>query len=341
MTRLLVVAPSWIGDAIMAQPLLMRLRARHPQARIDVLAPPWVAPVLGRMAEVDAVIDNPFAHGQLRLGDRRALGRSLARRYDAAWVLPNTWKSALVPAFAGIRHRVGYHGEARWGLLNERHRLDAERHPRLVERYAALAGPLDDAPLTMPRLGSTPAQQAQARGALGLPVDAQPFVFCPGAEFGPAKRWPAAHYAALARRLANYSGGGTAPAVWLVGSKKDAPVGEAIATLSGGAALNLGGTSALDQAIDLIAGARAVVSNDSGLMHVAAAVGVPLVALYGSSSPGYTPPLSRRARIVSRGLDCSPCFKRECPLGHLDCLQGLSPETVAAEMDALLTENPT
>ena len=358
--RILVVAPSWIGDTIMAQPLLARLRAAHPTARIDVFAPPWVAPVLSRMAEVDSVLDNPFAHGQFRWRARRALARGLKAQtplwrrsattvvsthaeggdFDLAYVLPNSWKSALVPFFADVPRRVGYQGEARWGLLTERHRLDTQRHPRLVQRYAALAGPLDATPLPDPHIAATPAQQAATRAALGLPADAAPVVFCPGAEFGPAKRWPEAHYAALAQHVAASRGAASAddeaPPVWLIGSKKDAPVGEAIAQLAGGAALNLCGRSSLDQAVDLIAGARAAVCNDSGLMHVAAALGVPLVALFGSSSPDYTPPLSPRARIVSRRLACSPCFKRECPLGHFDCLQGLPPATVADALDSLV-----
>jgi len=311
----------------MMQPLLMRLRARHPDAAIHVLAPAWSAPLLARMAEVAAVIDNPFAHGAFDWAGRRALGRRLASaEFDAAYVLPNSWKSALVPYFAGIPRRVGYTGEARLILLNARHTLDEATLPRLVDRYAALAGPTDG-PTPNPHLTSTPAQQRTARAALGLPLDAAPVVFCPGAEYGPAKRWPTHHFAALARQL-------DAP-VWIVGSAKDAPVGAEIEGLAAGAALNLCGKTDLAQAIDLIASARAVVSNDSGLMHVAAALDRPLVALYGSSSPVYTPPLSPRATILARGLACSPCFKRACPLGppeHLRCLEDLTPAQVRAAM---------
>jgi heptosyltransferase-2 len=320
--KLLVVAPSWIGDTIMMQPLLMRLKARQPDAPIHVLAPGWSAPLLGRMPEVAATIVNPFAHGEFNWQARRALGHRLASTgFSAAYVLPNSWKSALAPWFAGIPRRIGYTGEARYLLLNERHAKSAL--PRLVDRYAALAGPADG-PTPDPRLSSTPAQQLAARAALGLPADGAPVVFCPGAEYGPAKRWPAHHFAALAQRL-------DAP-VWIVGSTKDAPVGDEIARLAAGAALNLCGRTNLEQAIDLIAGARAVVSNDSGLMHVAAALDRPLVALYGSSSPIYTPPLSPRATILSLGLDCSPCFKRECPLGHLRCLEDLTPAQVIAAL---------
>lgn len=316
--RILIVAPSWIGDTIMMQPLLMRLRQQWPDSEIHVLAPAWSAPLLARMPEVAGVIENPFPHGAFDWAGRQALGRRLRTAgFHAAYVLPNSWKSALVPWFAGIPERIGYHGEMRFGLLNRR--LPNSALPRLVDRYAALAGEFPD-PTPHPRLVSTPEQQHAARSALGLPQQAAPLILCPGAEYGPAKRWPTHHYAALARRV-------KAP-VWIVGSAKDADIGAEIARLSEGAALDLCGRTTLEQAIDLLAGARAVVTNDSGLMHVAAALDRPLVALYGSSSPAYTPPLSARATILSLGLDCSPCFKRECPLGHLRCLEDIRPERV-------------
>jgi heptosyltransferase-2 len=305
----------------MMQPLLMRLREPHPAAEIHVLAPAWSAPLLARMPEVAATIENPFAHGAFDWAGRKALGCRLAEAdFQQAYVLPNSWKSALVPFFAKIPERIGYHGEARYFLLNRR--FPKSTLPRLVDRYAALAGHFVT-PTPAPHLTSTPEQQRAARAALGLPLDAAPVVFCPGAEYGPAKRWPIHHFATLAKQL------GTT--VWIVGSAKDAPVGAEIETLSRDAALNLCGRTSLEQAIDLIAGARAVVSNDSGLMHVAAALDRPMVALYGSSSPAYTPPLSAHAKILSLGLDCSPCFKRECPLPPPDtlrCLDDIVPERV-------------
>ncbi|MDO9449991.1 MAG: lipopolysaccharide heptosyltransferase II [Rugosibacter sp.] len=321
--KILVVAPSWIGDTVLSQSLLTILKRTHLTARIEVLAPAWSAPLLARMAEVDATITSPFAHGEFNFLARHALGRRLiSADFSHAYVLPNSWKSALVPFFARIPQRIGYHGEARYGLLTERHTLDKALHPRLVQRYAALAGPLPEV-LPRPALRSSPAQQSAARRALALPEQGAPVIFCPGAEYGPAKRWPAWHFAMLARRIVSPD-----TPVWLLGSNKDIAIGEQIVQASDGAAVNLCGKTSLDQAIDLIATARAVVTNDSGLMHVAAALDRPLVALYGSSSPLYTPPLSSVAQIVRKDLPCSPCFKRECPLGHLDCLNGLKPDDV-------------
>ncbi|OIR03829.1 ADP-heptose--LPS heptosyltransferase 2 [mine drainage metagenome] len=322
--KILIVAPSWIGDSILAQPLFMRLHEKYPDLLLDVLAPAWTRQLYGRMNEVRRVIDNPFAHGELKLLERWRLGRRLAAEaYDQAIVLPNSWKSALVPFFAGVPVRTGFLGEARWGLVNRVQRVDQTATPQLAQRYLQLAGHSGELP--QPHLSSTPAQQQAARAALDLPAAIAPMVFCPGAEFGPAKRWPAHHFAALARQL-----GGP---VWLIGSDKDQTLGDEIETLSGGAAKNLCGRTTLEQAIDLIAAARLVVANDSGLMHVAAALDRPLLALYGSSSPAYTPPLSPRARIVSLNLACSPCFQRVCPLGHFKCLVELTPERVLAHLD--------
>ncbi|MBI3523814.1 MAG: lipopolysaccharide heptosyltransferase II [Betaproteobacteria bacterium] len=331
--RILIVAPAWIGDTILAQSLFMRLHQKHPNLVLDVLAPAWSAPLLARMGEVRNVIDNPLAHGEFNLPARWRLGQALRNTaYDEAIVLPNSWKSALPPFFAGIPVRTGYTGEARIGLLNRRHRLDPLVLPQLAQRYAQLAetpdSPPSARPLPQPQLQSSAQQQRAVRLTLRLPVDVQPAIFCPGAEFGPAKRWPVRHFAALARSLA-----ADGIPVWLIGSHKDVATGEEIAQLAPDAALNLCGRTSLEQAIDLLAGARLVVSNDSGLMHVAAALNRPLLAIYGSSSPTYTPPLSPHAKIVTLNADCSPCFKRVCPLGHFKCLEHLTPESVLNQID--------
>jgi len=332
--KILIVAPNWIGDALLAQPLFARLRKKLPGVVIDALAPPWTAPVLRRMPEIDEVIDAPFDHGELKLAARWRLGRSLrSRRYDEAIVLPNTFKSALVPFFAKIPLRAGFVGEARYGLLNVVHKLDAKRLPLMAERYAQLAekpGTMPALPLPQTGLVVGEVNLAIALRQLGLSRAKRIAAFCPGAEYGPSKRWPTRHFAALARKLVELG-----YAVWLFGSEKDRAIGEEIAVASEGAATNLCGKTDLASAIDLLSLAEVVVSNDSGLMHVAAGVGRPVVALYGSSSPEHTPPLARRYRIVRTGIECSPCFARECPLGHFKCMNELAPERVMAEIAAI------
>lgn len=327
--RVLVVAPAWVGDAIMMQPLLMRLAERRPHRPIDVLAPVWVLPLLARMPEVDRAIPSPFRHGDLKVPARRALGRELARRgYGEAFVLPNSMTSALVPFFAGIRVRTGYRGEMRYGLLNDVRRLDPLALPLMIERFAALADPpgaMLQRPVPHPRLVADAASRETLLDRLGLSPDRPVAILCPGAEYGPAKRWPAAHFAALAIRLAAHG-----LQSWILGSPKDAAIGAEIAAASGAAAVDLCGRTGLADAIDLLSIAAVVVTNDSGLMHVACALDRPTVALYGSSSTGFTPPLSARATPLTLGLSCSPCFRRECPLGHLDCLVKLTPDRVFA-----------
>ncbi|MDR0736562.1 MAG: lipopolysaccharide heptosyltransferase II [Zoogloeaceae bacterium] len=326
-SRVLVVAPSWIGDAIMAEPLFARLRQGAPDLRLDALAPAWVTPALSRMPGISGVIENPCAHGELALRKRFHLARDLARRgYRRAYVLPNSFKSALVPFFARIPVRVGFTGECRLGLVNVRHKLDKGALPLMVERFAQLAqepGTPLVRPVAAPRLVSTQAAQMAALSALELENPERLVVFCPGAEYGPAKRWPARHFAALARELTK-----TGCAVWLLGSAKDRALAEDICRQASGGCRNLCGKTRVDQAIDLIALAKLVVCNDSGLMHVTAALSRPVLAIFGSSSPNFTPPLSDRAVIVRHDLPCSPCFKRVCPLGHSDCLENIAPQEV-------------
>ena len=320
MAKILVVAPNWIGDALMAQPLLARLRGKEPDLEIDVLAPEWVAPVVRRMPQVSEVIAAPLRHRALQLPLRWQLARRLrARGYRHAIVLPNSWKSALVPFFAGIGLRSGYVGEARYGLLNLLYR---EADGTMAQHYARLAdAPAFAArePIAAPQLAFDASQVAATQAKFG--ISGEYVALCPGAEYGPAKRWP--YFAELAARLDR-------PAV-LLGSRHDA------AAAQGVPARNLVGETSLDEAIDLIAGATQVVSNDSGLMHVAAALGRPLVAIFGSSSPQRTPPQSGAASVLWLRLECSPCYARECPLGHLRCLREISVDQVLAEIGRRLS----
>jgi heptosyltransferase-2 len=334
MHKILVVAPSWVGDCVMAQPLLARLTRRRPGAVVDVLAPAFTAALFRRMPEAAAVIENPFAHGDLRVGARFALGRELRRAgYAQAVLLPNTLKSALAPFFAGIPLRTGFVGEGRYGLLNDARRLDKARYPLMVERFALLAerrGAELERPVPEPRLAVDAGARQSTLARLDLDAAGPVAVFCPGAEYGPAKRWPTAHFAALGRELADRG-----YRIWLVGSAKDAPAAQEIVAAC--PATDLTGRTSLDEAIDVLSAAALVISNDSGLMHVAAALDRPMVAIFGSSSPGFTPPLSRHARVATLGLPCSPCFQRECPLGHLACLRELTPQHIADEIGRLGT----
>lgn len=307
--------------------MLMRLKEADPQGAIDVLAPPWAAPVYRRMPEVAGVVDNPFGHGDLRLGERRRFAQGL-RGYDRAVVLPNSFKSALIPWHAGIPLRTGYRGEMRYGLLNDVRALDEAALPLIVERYAALAASRGEAlrrPLANPRLAVDPAAREATLRRHGLEASGEIVAFAPGAEYGPAKRWPPRHFAHLARTLA-----ARGARIWLLGSAKDAPVTAEIRALSGEACVDLAGRTSLDEAIDLMSFASHVVTNDSGLMHIAAALDRPTAAIFGSSSPAFTPPLSPKARVISLRLACSPCFARVCPLGHTNCLETLPPEDVLA-----------
>jgi len=329
----LVIAPQWIGDAVMTEPLMRRLSARG--ERLTVGALPWVAPVYRAMPQVAEVIDLPFQHGGLQWQARRAMAVRLKGRFDAAYVLPNSLKSALLPFLARIPRRVGYLGESRIGLLNERLKNPPrDVRPPMVAFYSALSGEsgLDQ---DRPHLQMNPQEVDQALAALGLRRGAYA-VFAPGAEYGPAKRWPARHFAALAPLLGM-------PVV-LLGSGKERALCEEIAgpvnAAQSGQALNFAGKTTLAQALAAISAARYVVSNDSGLMHVAAAFGVDQAAVFGSSSPLHTPPLNDRAAVLwlksdpayQPPLDCAPCFQRECPLGHTRCLVDVTPQRVLSAL---------
>jgi heptosyltransferase-2 len=335
--KVLVVGPSWVGDMVMAQTLYKLLRQQSPQAEVHVVAPPWSLPVLERMPEVARGIELAVGHGEVGLRRRWRLARRLrAERYDRAIVLPRSAKAALVPWLARIPLRTGFRGEWRYGLLNDVRSLDATLD-QTVKRFVALGLPRG-APLPgtlptalQPRLRSDARNLERLRAAHGLTPGAPLAALMPGAEYGPAKRWPAAHFGALAAALA--SGGAD---VVVLGSEKERSLGDDVAAQAGDAGVrNLCGATSLADVVDLLAGADVAVSNDSGLLHVAAAAGAPVVAIYGSSSPTFTPPLTDAAAIVYLGIECSPCFARECPLKHLRCLNDLAPATVLRAADTL------
>ncbi|MGR9073881.1 MAG: lipopolysaccharide heptosyltransferase II [Gammaproteobacteria bacterium] len=330
--RILVVGPAWVGDMVMAQSLFMTLKSKQPGCIIDVLAPAWTFSLLARMPEVGETVEMPLGHGKLGLMQRIELGKCLrSRRYDQAILLPNSWKSALTPFFAGIPLRTGYIGECRWGLLNDARRLDKKRLSMTVQRFVALAySKRSELPpeCPAPKLRIGKSDQRRVVEKFQLDTAGKILALCPGAEYGPAKRWPAGRYAEVAREKL-----GEGWRVWLFGSAKDKPINAAINRELEGACIDFSGLTSLAEAVDLMSLADAVVSNDSGLMHVAAALDKKLVAVYGSSDPNFTPPLNGHAKIVTLKLDCSPCFMRECPLGHTDCLNKISSEQVLNALD--------
>ena len=328
--RILIVGPSWVGDMVMAQALFIALQENHPDTVIDVLAPAWSRPIIERMPEVRASIDIPMGHGELLWKERRELGKSLIGQYDQAIVLPNSLKSALIPFFAKIPVRTGWLGEMRYGLLNDARRLNKDYYPLMVERFVALAQPKGSIlarPLPRPSLQVDSIRVDALRDEFQLNQQRPVLALCPGAEFGPSKRWPEEHYTSVAREkiIQGWQ-------VWLLGSGKDEQVAESITSqLESHLAeycVVLAGKTQLADAIDLLSLADAVVSNDSGLMHIAAALQKPLVVVYGSTSPDFTPPLADRVRIEALDVDCGPCFERECPEGHLKCLKFLLPAQV-------------
>ena len=332
MTRTLIVAPAWIGDMVMAQSLVAALKVGDPGGSVDLIAPPWTAPLGERMPGVRKSLVFESAHGRLDLLERIGAGRRLKSCYDLAIVLPRSLKSAVIPLAAGVPQRRGYVGEMRYGVLTEPRPLDKRKLPRTVDQFVALAGreggqPAVAAPVISADLAAGRALAVQ----LGLSLEKPIVALCPGAEYGPAKQWPADHFIALGTRFADEG-----HALWIFGSPKERALGEGIAAAIGEAAVNLAGRTRLLQSVDLLGLASATVSNDSGLMHVAGALGLPTIGLFGSTSPGVTPPMGARTAAMEIDLSCRPCFERTCPLGHLNCLVHLTPDSVAARLQALM-----
>ena len=325
--KYLIIGPSWVGDMVMAQTLFIFLKQQNPNCTIDVMAPKSTFALLARMPEISNGVEMPLGHGKLDIGARFRLGKTLRDKgYAKVLVLTNSWKSAIVPWAAKIAKRVGWRGEMRYLLLNDVRILDGRQYPLMIERFVALALPRGaelPKPLPKPLLQVTESAKQQALAKLNLDRDKSILALCPGAEFGPAKRWPEQYYAEVAK--AKVAEGWQ---VWLFGSPKDQAVAADIQQVAGGVCVDITGKTSLGEAVDLLACADAVVTNDSGLMHVAAALNKDIVAVYGSSSPGFTPPLSDKAKILTLNLECSPCFERECPLGHLNCLKQLLPQQV-------------
>ncbi|MAY43125.1 MULTISPECIES: lipopolysaccharide heptosyltransferase II [unclassified Neptuniibacter] len=339
--KTLIIGPSWVGDMLMSQSLYRHLKQQNPDIEIDVLAPNWCRPVLARMPEVNQAIEMPVGHGSLQWGLRKQIGKQLSQnRYEQALVLPNSLKSALIPWFASIPKRTGWRGEMRYGLLNDIRPLDKEAFPLMVQRYVALSQEATAPALSLdsilyPQLSVDSAEYNAALIQLGLNAD-KAIAFCPGAEFGPAKRWPDYHYAALAKKMITEG-----YQIWLFGSEKDREtcqqIQDQLSEQEQKCCHNLAGTTSLPQAIDLIAHCEAAVSNDSGLMHIAAAVNTPLVALYGPTSPSFTPPLSHQAEIIKLLDGFHKIRKGDAEQGYHQSMIDITPDMAQTALQKWLT----
>ena len=343
--KILIIAPSWVGDMVMAQALFKILKQEHSGVLIDVLASSYLHPLLQRMTHVNHCIELPFSHGALNLLDRYRLGRSLRKEhYDWAIILPNSFKSALIPFWAKIPRRTGWRGEMRYGVVNDLRILHKSQFPQMLERFLALGLnakqnlPIKNIKRPLPALQTSKRHCQNTLRTLNLTeltTNAKPILaLCPGAEYGPAKRWSMEHFATVAK-VKNTEGW----CVLLLGGHKDKTIAEAIQKATGDVCINLAGKTGLDEVVDLLALATAIITNDSGLMHIAAALNKSMIALYGSSSPKFTPPLSENATILSLHLPCSPCFQRTCPFGHTRCLQDLKVDVVLETLHKIVKRN--
>ncbi|MFC0179350.1 lipopolysaccharide heptosyltransferase II [Thorsellia kenyensis] len=351
--RILVIGPSWVGDMMMSQSLYRTLKQTHPNALIDVLAPAWSFPLLSRMPEINQGIEMPLGHGALGIKARRELGKKLRENgYTHAYILPNSFKSALIPWFAKIPTRVGWRGEFRYGLLTDCRKLNKTDFEKMVERYVALAYPSQaiktakdiPEPILVPKLQVSSSESIAVAEKL-IPKSwlttlkqnpKQLFIgFCPGAEFGPAKRWPDYHYAALAKQLISLG-----HYIVILGSAKDEAIGEDIIRQLNAeqqeGCINLAGKTSLDEVMCLITALDYVVTNDSGLMHIAAAFDKPLLALYGPTSPNFTPPLSSNAQIIRLIEGFIKIRKTNQAMGYHQSLVDISPKMVMEKIQERL-----
>lgn len=322
--KILVVGPAWVGDMVMAQSLFKTLKEKNTDCIIDVLAPPWSMPLLKRVPEVNQAIALPVKHGKLGLKTRYKVSRQLrVNKYDQAITLPRSLKSALVPFFAKIPLRTGYRGEMRYGFLNDIKTLDEDVLTQTVQRFTALAydEELEVAPqIHQPQLKIDEANREWFIKDLKLKTNKPVIAFMPGAEYGEAKRWPTDYYRQLAEMLVS-----NGYRIWVLGSEKEVDLAGSISEGYEEDVINLCGKTKLEDVIDLLSAVDAAVSNDSGLMHIACAVGIKVIAIYGSSDPEYTPPLSDKATVMYLDMACSPCFQRTCQFEHLECLRNIKP----------------
>ena len=332
--KILLVGPSWVGDSVMSQSLLKVLLSQKKSIEIDVLSPKWTSSIFHRMSEVSQVILSPFEHGDIKLQERWKLGLSLrTKNYKKAIVLPNSLKSSLVPFFAKIPERVGWVGEKRYLLLNDLRNLDKVAYPRMVDRFVALAmNDKQSLPLEIPypKLNVEKSNQKALSKRHDFKTDLPTISLCPGAEFGPAKRWPPEYFSKVADHFLKKEW-----QVIVLGSINDAPLCKQIESRldpeNTGLLFNLSGLTNIVDAIDILAFSSLVLTNDSGLMHIAASVGTHLVALYGPSSPDFTPPLSKKAIVLRKENGYRTDRVGTLPGGYDESMASLKPnETIEA-----------
>ena len=328
-SNLLIVGPAWVGDMVMTHTLVLKLLQANPHANIDMLGPKWSLPIVARMPGIRRGISADFPHGKALLKDRRHLGHQLrSHHYDCAYIIPNSFKSALVPWFANIPNRIGWLGEMRWPLLTQTRRLDKQQLPLMVQRIATLTDlSKPDRTPPSPQMRVTESDQVHVRDTFGLAALTPILALCPGAAFGPSKQWKLSGWCSVAKQYLQMGW-----RVLLLGSPADQHFCAQIKTNVPGI-LDMSGKTALAEAVDILSIASGVISNDSGMMHIAAALGVPQVAVYGSSDPTFTPPLNENARIVRQPTECAPCFKRTCPLGHHDCMEKVQVADVLEQLE--------
>ncbi|MCY4303713.1 MAG: lipopolysaccharide heptosyltransferase II [Aestuariivita sp.] len=331
--RILVFGPKWVGDSVMAQSLYERIKQLNSAATIDVVAPKYLHSLLKRMPQVKDTIYMPLAHGQLGLRERRRIGISLRKRYNQAIILKRSFKVALIPWFAKIPIRTGFRGEMRYGLINDMRQLNSDEMPRLVDRFVSLGQP-KQTPLpkniTPSRLIVKPANAQMCMEHLGIDNELPIMILAPGTAASPSKQWPARHFAKLAEHYGNRG-----YQIWILGSRKDQDVCRQITKTANIPIHNLCGRTTLEDSIDLLAQAEKVVSNDSGLMHIAAAVGCSVVGIFGSTPPEYALPISDHVRYSWANLSCSPCWQRTCRYGHYHCLTHITPQEVISVVGLL------
>ncbi len=335
-SQILVVGPAWIGDMVMAQTLFKLLKYHHPSLAIDVVSPSWTMPLVSRMPEVRTAISFPFKHGELKLFKRYAFAKALRKKhYTHAIILPHSFKSALTAYWAKIPKRTGWVGESRYGLLNDIRRLNKTDYPLMIQQFAALGVEktqiLPHLEAFYPKLEVDERDKIAATKKFDFHTEQPMLALCPGAEFGPSKRWPIHYFSSVAQSLLNQGW-----QVVILGSQAESQLADDLMESTNGRCIDLTGKTTLTEAIDVLSLTQAVIANDSGLMHIAAALDRPLVVIYGSSSPAFTPPLGNNVAIANLSLDCSPCFKRQCPLGHHDCMQKLQPDSILSKLAAIV-----